>query len=143
MKKVIFSLILAVSTSNVIAQIDSVVSVHQMRIDELERVAKNLTLSDAQIRKSEASLVLRIDEVEKQVSNLQTATEKNAGEIASASELLEGSIRDVSERAKGDAEQVSKKVLISIVVGAVLALLLLVLSLLLYCILRKRCKKRA
>lgn len=138
MKKLIISLCAMIIAIGANAQIDSIVESQQLRISELETQVKELRQTDAQLKKTDDKLKLRVDEVDGQITALRAADEETAGTIVTTSNELNKSIQGVSEQAKGDTIKVSKDLFITIVVGSILVLLVLLVSLVLYFVMKKR-----
>lgn len=138
MKKILFILCSVLITLSTNAQIDSLVNVHQTRIDELESRVNDLQQADAKLRNADASLTRRIDGVDEQIATLRSANEQNAGAIASTSEALSQDIQGVSEQAQDDTKKVSDNLFLAIIIGAIIALLIFAVSICLYLVLRKK-----
>lgn len=120
------------------AQIDSIVESQQLRIRELETQVNELRQTDAQLKKTDDKLKLRVDEVDGHIKALRAADEETAGTIVTTSNELNKSIQGVSEQAKGDTNKVSNDLFITIVVGSIMVLLVLLVSLVLYFVMKKR-----
>ena len=138
MKKCILTLCTIALTISASAQIDSLVNVHQNRIDELEMRVSELQKADASLKNSDAAITTRIDSMDEQLVSLRSADEENAGAIVSANETLSQSIQGVSEQAKDDTQKVSNNLFTTIIIGAIVALLILLTALLLFFWLRKK-----
>ncbi len=138
MKKTFLMLILAMFAAGTFAQTDSLVTVHQTRLDALENAVNELKQADKQLRSADGALKVRLDNVDAQIVSLQSADEQNAGAIVSTSETLSHNIQGVSEQAQGETNKVSKNLFTTIIIGSIIALLILAVSLLLYFLLRKR-----
>lgn len=138
MKRILLVLFAIVSVIGADAQIDSLVSAHQTRLDELESRVNELQQVDAKLRSTDAALTSRINGVDEQIVSLRSADEQNAGAIISTSETLSHNIQDVSEQAQGDAKKISDNLFITIIHGAVIALLILAVSICLYLVQHKK-----
>ena len=138
MKKCILTLCTIALTISASAQIDSLVNVHQNRIDELEMRVSELQKADASLKNSDAAITTRIDSMDEQLVSLRSADEENAGAIVSANKTLSQSIQGVSEQAKDDTQKVSNNLFTTIIIGAIVALLILLTALLLFFWLRKK-----
>lgn len=120
------------------AQIDSIVESQQLRIGELEMQVKELRQTDAQLKRTDDQLKLRVDGVDSQITALRTADEETAGTITATSSELSKSIQGVSEQAKGDTDKVSNNLFTTIIVGSIIVLFVLLVTLVLYFVMRKR-----
>lgn len=138
MKKTFLMLILAIFAISTFAQTDSLVAVHQTRLDALENAINELKQADKQLKSTDGALKVRLDNVDAQIVSLQSADEQNAGAIVSTSETLSQNIQGVSEQAQGETNKVSKNLFTTIIIGSIIALLILAVSLLLYFLLRKK-----
>lgn len=138
MKKIILTLCAVIIAIGANAQIDSIVEFQQVRIATLENQIKELQQADVKFKKADAQLNLRVDEVDKQIEALKAQDEETAGTIACTSNELNKNIQGVSEQAKGETQIVSKRLFISIIVGVIVALLVLLVSLVLYFVMKKR-----
>lgn len=138
MKKVLLILCSVLITLSASAQNDSLVNVHQARLNELESRIYELQESCAKLRNTDVSLARRIDGVDEQITSLRSADEQNAGAIVLTSETLSQNILGVSEQAQGDTKKVSDNLFLTIILGAVIALLILAVSICLYFVLRKK-----
>ena len=138
MKKSFLMLIVAMLALGAFAQTDSLVAVHQTRLDALENAVNELKQTDIQLRSADGALKARLDNVDTQIISLQSADEQNAGAIVSTSQELSQNIQGVSEQAQGDTKKVSDNLFLTIILGAVIALLILAISICLYLVLRKK-----
>lgn len=138
MKKLIISICAMIIAIGANAQIDSIVESQQLRIRELETQVNELRQTDAQLKKTDDKLKLRVDEVDGHIKALRAADEETAGTIVTTSNELNKSIQGVSEQAKGDTNKVSNDLFITIVVGSIMVLLVLLVSLVLYFVMKKR-----
>lgn len=145
MKKILLVLCSALITLSANAQVDSLVNVHQTRLDELETRIQELQQADSKLRQvdtkllnADAALTHRIDGVDEQIASLRSADEQNAGAIVSTSEVLSQNIQGVSEQAQGDTKKVSDNLFLTIILGVIIALLILAVSICLYLVLRKK-----
>ncbi len=138
MKKILLVLCSMILSLSANAQIDSLVNTHQTRLDELEIRVNKLQQADAKLRNADASLTRRIDIVDEQISSLRSADEQNAGAIVSTSQTLTQNIKGVSEQAQGDTKKVSDNLVLTIILGAIIAIIILAVSICLYLVLRKK-----
>lgn len=138
MKKILLVLCSVFITFGTNAQIDSLVNAHQTRLDDLESRVQELQQVDAKLRSADVSLTNRINGVDEQIASLRSADEQNAGAIVSMSKALSQNIQGVSEQAQGDTKKVSDNLFLSIILGAIIALLILAVSIVLYFVLRKK-----
>lgn len=138
MKRILLVLFATVFVIGADAQIDSLVNVHQTRLNELENRVFELQQADVKLRKADVALTNRINGVEEQIAFLRSADEQNAGAIASTSQTLSQNIQGVSEQAQDDTKKVSDNLFLTIILGAIIALLILAVSICLYFVLRRK-----
>lgn len=138
MKKILLFVCAFAFALNAFAQTDSLVAVHQTRLDALENAVNGLKQAVKQLRNTDGALKVRLDNVDAQIVSLQSADEKNAGAIVSTSETLSQNIQGVSEQAQGETNKVSQNLLTTIIVGGIIAILILAVSVLLFLLLRKK-----
>lgn len=138
MKKKFLIVCMALFAIGSFAQTDSLLSVHQARLDDIEKTLNELKQTSLQLRNANGALKVRLDNVDAQIVSLQSADEQNAGAIVSTSESLSQNIQGVSEKAQGETNKVSKNLFTTIIIGAIIALLILAVSVLLFLLLRKK-----
>lgn len=138
MKKILLILCSVLITLSTNAQNDSLVKVHEARLYKLESRINELKQADAKLRLADDSLSRRINGVDEQIASLRSADEQNAGAIVSTSETLSQNIQGVSEQAQDDTKKVSENLFLTIILGAIIALLILAVSICLYFVLRKK-----
>lgn len=138
MKKILLILCSVLITLSTNAQNVSLVKDHETRLSKLESRINELKQADAKLRLAYDSLSRRINCVDEQIASLRSADEQNAGAIVSTSETLSQNIQGVSEQAQDDTKKVSENLFLTIILGAIIALLILAVSICLYFALRKK-----
>lgn len=158
MNKIVSIICVALFSFNVHAQSDTIAFPYNSQLDSVQTQVKDLQtiqvglasqiegieLGLKEIQKSVSrlssvtnSVATRLSNTESDILRLDTAVLNNSEELLNTSNQIIGRIQVVNDSAQASADRISSNLLLTIAMGAIIALILLGVSLLLYFILKR------
>lgn len=107
------------------------------QVDGIELVVKEIQKSVSRLSSANNSVVTRLSNAELDILRLDSAVLNNSEDLLNKSNQIIGSIQMVNDSAQASADRISSNLLLTILVGSMIALVLLGVSLLLYFILKR------
>lgn len=107
------------------------------QVEGIELVVKEIQKSVSRLSSANNSVVTRLSNAELDILRLDTAVLNNSEDLLNKSNQIIGSIQMVNDSAQASADRISSNLLLTILVGSMIALVLLGVSLLLYFILKR------
>ena len=107
------------------------------QVEGIELVVKEIQKSVSRLSSANNSVVTRLSNAELDILRLDTAVLNNPEDLLNKSNQIIGSIQMVNDSAQASADRISSNLLLTILVGSMIALVLLGVSLLLYFILKR------
>ena len=107
------------------------------QVEGIELVVKEIQKSVSRLSSANNSVVTRLSNAELDILRLDSAVLNNSEDLLNKSNQIIGSIQMVNDSAQASADRISSNLLLTILVGSMIALVLLGVSLLLYFILKR------